>query len=54
MNLFSDICFKSVPLPFRAPVVIVPLDGGCGLLETDVIEAGKGGTADVFDSVVWN
>lgn len=35
-------------------MVIVALDGGCGLLETDVIEAGKGGAAYVFDSVVWN
>lgn len=35
-------------------MVIVPLDSGGGLLETDVIEAGKGGAANVFDRVVWN
>lgn len=35
-------------------MVIVALDGGCGLLETDVIEAGEGGATYVFDSVVWN
>lgn len=35
-------------------MVIVPLNSGCGLLEADVIEASKGGTTNVFDSVVWN
>lgn len=35
-------------------MVIVPLDGGCGLLEADVIEASEGGAANVFDSVVWD
>lgn len=35
-------------------MVIIPLDSGRGLLETDVIEASEWGTADVFDSVVWN
>lgn len=41
-------------LPFWAPVVIVPLNRGRGLLETDIIEAGKRGAADVFDSVIWD
>lgn len=35
-------------------MVIVPLDSSCGLLEADVIEASKGGAANVFDRVVWN
>lgn len=35
-------------------MVIVALNSGCRLLEADVIEACKGGTTDVFDSVVWN
>lgn len=35
-------------------MVVVPLDRSCGLLETDVIEASKGGSADVFDGVVWD
>lgn len=34
-------------------MVIITLYSRCGLLETDVIEASEGGTADVFDSVVW-
>lgn len=35
-------------------MVIVALYGGCRLLEADVVEPGKGSTADVFDCVVWN
>lgn len=35
-------------------MVIVPLNRGRGLLETDIIEAGKRGAADVFDSVIWD
>lgn len=35
-------------------MVIVPLNSGRGLLETDIIEAGKRGSADVFDSVIWD
>lgn len=34
-------------------MVIIPLNSGCRLLEADVVEACKGGTTDVFDSVVW-
>lgn len=33
-------------------MVIVTLYGGCRLLEADVVEPGKGSTADVFDRVV--
>lgn len=33
-------------------MVIVALYGGCRLLEADVVEPGKGSTADVFDRVV--
>lgn len=39
-------------LPFRAPVVVVALDGCCGFLEADVVESSKGRAADVFDCVV--
>ena len=35
-------------------MVIVALDSSCGLLKADVVEACEGGTADVFDGVVWN
>lgn len=35
-------------------MVIVSLNSGRGLLETDIIEAGKRGSADVFDSVIWD
>lgn len=35
-------------------MVVEPLDGGCGLLEADVIEAGEGSAADVLDGVVWD
>ncbi len=41
-------------IPFRASVVVVALYGGCRLLETDVVEASEGSTADVFDCVIWN
>lgn len=34
-------------------MVIIALNSGRGLLEADVVEACKGGAADVFDSVVW-
>lgn len=44
----------NLALPFRAPVVIVALNGGRGLLEADVVEASEGSAADVFDGVVWN
>lgn len=43
---------KSVP--FRASVVVETLNGGCGLLEADVVETGKGSATDVFDCVVWD
>lgn len=46
----SDSCCAA--LPFRAPVVVVALDGCCGFLEADVVESSKGRAADVFDSVV--
>lgn len=35
-------------------MVVVPLDRSCGLLETDVIEASEGSSADVFDGVIWD
>ena len=31
---------------------VVPIDGGFGLLEADVIEAGKRGSVDVGDGVI--
>ena len=40
--------------PFRELVVVVSLHRGFGLLEADVVEAGKRGSVDVRDSVVWN
>lgn len=33
-------------------MVVETLDGGCGLLEADVVETSKGSAADVFDCVV--
>jgi hypothetical protein len=33
-------------------VVVVPLNGGCGLLEADIVETSKGSTADVFNGVI--
>lgn len=35
-------------------MVIITLDGCGGLLETDVVETSEGGTADVFDGVIWD
>lgn len=35
-------------------MVVVALDRRCGLLETDVIEASEGGSADVLDGVIRN
>lgn len=35
-------------------MVIIALDAGGGLLETDVVETSKGGAADVFDGVIWD
>lgn len=35
-------------------MVIIALDAGGGLLETDVVETGEGGAADVFDGVIWH
>ena len=35
-------------------MVIVSLHCGFGLLEADVVEAGKRGSVDVRDLVVWN
>lgn len=35
-------------------MVIIALDGGGGLLETNVVETSKGGAADVFDGVIWD
>lgn len=35
-------------------MVIIALDSGGGLLETDVVETSKGGAADVFDGVIRN
>lgn len=39
-------------LPFGTPVVVIALNGGGGLLETDVVETCKRGAADVFDGVI--
>lgn len=39
-------------LPFGTSVVVIALNGGGGLLETDVVETCKGGAADVFDGVI--
>lgn len=33
-------------------MVIIALNGGGGLLETDVVETRKGGPTDVFDGVI--
>lgn len=33
-------------------MVVVPLYGGCGLLEADVVETSEGSTADVFNGVI--
>lgn len=35
-------------------MVIIALNAGGGLLETDVVETSKGGAADVFDGVIWD
>lgn len=35
-------------------MVVVALNRRRGLLETDVIEASEGGSADVLDGVIWN
>lgn len=45
---------KAWQLPFGTPVVIIALDAGGGLLETDVVETSEGGPADVFDGVIWH
>lgn len=52
-GIFHNIVwFES--LPFWGPVVVVPLNRSGGLLETDVVEASKRRSADVFDGVIWN
>lgn len=49
----SKVLVSPVPtLPFGTPVVVIALNSGGGLLETDVVEPCKGGAADVFDGVI--
>ena len=40
--------------PFGVTMVVISFDAGGWLLETDVVETGKGGPVDVFDGVVRN
>jgi hypothetical protein len=39
-------------VPFRASVVVVAFNGGCGLLEADIVETSEGRPTDVFNGVV--
>ena len=46
------VCNNVQTPPFWEFVVVVALDGGIGLLETDVVKPGKGGSVDVRDPMV--
>ena len=39
--------------PFGIPVIIIPFDGGGGLLKTRIIEAGEGSAIYVTYRVIW-
>lgn len=49
----SSVAARGV-LPFRAPMVVVALNGRCGFLEADVVESSERCTADVLDGVIWD
>ena len=56
MILFTTSCEHSSEngenVPLGVSVEVEPVDGGLGLLETDVVEPGEGRAVDVLDLVV--